>query len=67
MDNLEAFRRSVERSYRKNDANQKINLVAGNLERAKSELSVTAIATFNTVKSVDNELQNRSTRQNSVQ
>ena len=67
MDNLEAFRRSVERSYRKNDANQKINLVAGNLERAKSELSATAIATFNTVKSVDNELQNRSTRQNSVQ
>ena len=67
MDNLEAFRRSVERSYRKNDAKQKINLVAGNLERAKSELSATAIATFNTVKSVDNELQNRSTRQNSVQ
>ena len=67
MDNLEEFRRSLERSYRKNDANQKINAVAGNLERAKSELSVTAIATFNTVKSVDNELQNRSTRQNSVQ
>ena len=67
MDNLEAFRRSVERSYRKNDANQKINAVASNLERAKSELSATAIATFNTIKSAENELQNRSTRQNSVQ
>ena len=67
MDNLEAFRRSVERSYRKNDAKQKINLVAGNLERAKSELSATAIATFNTIKSAENELQIRSTWQNSVQ
>ena len=67
MDNLEAFRRSVERSYRKNDAKQKINVVAGNLERAKSELSATAIATFNTIKPVENELQNRSTWQNSVQ
>ena len=67
MDNLEAFRRSAERSYRKNDANQKINVVAGNLERAKSELSATAIATFNTIKSAENELQIRSTWQNSVQ
>ena len=67
MDNLEEFRRSLERSYRKNDANQKINAIADNLERAKSELSATAIATFNTIKSAENELQNRSTWQNSVQ
>lgn len=46
---------------------KKINVVAGNLERAKSELSATAIATFNTIKSAENELQIRRTWQNNVQ
>ena len=39
MENLEAFRRALENSHRKNDASQAINIVSINLTRAKSELS----------------------------
>jgi hypothetical protein len=39
MEDLETFRRALETSHRKNDANQAINTVSINLKRAKSELS----------------------------
>ena len=39
MENLEAFRRTLESIHRKNDASQTLNAVIVNLENAKSELS----------------------------
>ena len=39
MEDLETFRRALEKSHRKSDANQEINTVSINLKRAKSELS----------------------------
>ncbi len=95
MENLEAFRQSLESSHRKNDANQTINVVAVKLARAKSELShattsladlmdiadeancksclvflaelrATAISAYNTIKSAENELQNRGGCQSSA-
>ena len=39
MEDLETFRRALENSHRKSDANQTINTVSINLKRAKSELS----------------------------
>ena len=40
MEDLETFRRALENSHRKSDANQTINTVSINLKRAKSELSL---------------------------
>ena len=39
MENLEAFRRTLESIHRKNDASQTLNSVTVNLAKAKSELS----------------------------
>ena len=39
MEDLETFRRALENSHRKSDANQEINTVSINLKRTKSELS----------------------------
>ena len=39
MENLEAFRRTLESIHRKNDASQTLNSITVNLAKAKSELS----------------------------
>ena len=39
MENLEAFRRTLESIHKKNDASQSLNSVIGNIAKAKSELS----------------------------
>ena len=39
MENLEAFRRTLESIHKKNDASQTLNSVIENLAKAKSELS----------------------------
>ena len=39
MENLEAFRRTLESIHKKNDAGQTLNSVIGNIAKAKSELS----------------------------
>jgi len=44
MENLEAFRRALESSHRKNDANQTIRDVIGRLDSAKSEISQASTA-----------------------
>jgi len=95
MENLEAFRRTLESIHRKNDASQTLNSVTINLAKAKSELSnatkaladlmdiadegnckaclvfltevrATTIAAYNTIRSAENEIENRSGCQSSA-